>query len=51
MSTGILHNICEDLGLPVDLLDPEEQENEDENDDIQDIDGRHLRNRLIAERF
>ncbi|CAC5423008.1 HARBI1 [Mytilus coruscus] len=51
VSTGILHNICEDLGIPVDLLDPEEQENEDENDDTQDIDGRHLRNRLIAERF
>ncbi|CAC5402133.1 HARBI1 [Mytilus coruscus] len=51
VSTGILHNICEDLGIPVDLLDPEEQENEDENDDTQDTDGRHLRNRLIAERF
>ncbi|CAG2207300.1 HARBI1 [Mytilus edulis] len=51
VSTGILHNICEDLGLTVDLLDPAEQENEDENDDIQNIDRRHLRNRLIVERF
>lgn len=51
VSTGILHNICEDLGLTVDLLDPAEQENEDENDDIQNIDRRHLTNRLIVERF
>ena len=55
LATGVLHNICEDDGIPIpegDLINVEIDDNVEEmygND--QGVDGEAFRSRLIRERF
>lgn len=51
-STAVLHNICEDQGIPVDLEDDgvDDDDELDRNDNL-DRDGQQIRQLLIRERF
>lgn len=50
----MLHNICEDRGLPVDFQQEEDDDNDDEGNvpvDAQDHTGQQIRQMLIRDRF
>jgi hypothetical protein len=52
-ATAVLHNICEDRGLPVDVQQ-EEEDQDDENNvpaDTLDHSGQQIRQMLIRDKF
>ncbi|XP_062571915.1 putative nuclease HARBI1 [Saccostrea cucullata] len=53
-ATAVLHNICEDRGLPVEFQQDDDEQNDDDNDmpgDVQDHSGQEIRQMLIRDRF